>query len=82
MKWQKAGENHTRSLPDIISMIKSKRMKWVRYVARMDDNKYVQDFACYIWKEKPLRKTQAYGRIILKRILDKQGGESGLDLSG
>jgi hypothetical protein len=62
------------SLPDIIKMIKSRRMRWAGYVAHM--GKMRNAFKIFVRKPEgkgPFGKPRHGSRFVLKSILQKQG---------
>jgi hypothetical protein len=63
------------SSPDIIHMIKSRRMRWAGHVARVGETNDV----CWIWWEfrrerGPLEDPGLGGRILLKWMFNRFGG--------
>jgi hypothetical protein len=71
-KWRRAHEElyDPYSSPNIIQVIKSRRMRWAGHVARMGDRRG----ACRVWVGRPAGKNHlqdlgVVGRIILKWIL-------------
>jgi hypothetical protein len=59
--------------PDIVRMIKSRRMRWVGHVARMGEMKNAYKFLLSenLNRTNHLRDLGVYGRIILKYFLRK-----------
>ena len=71
------------SLPNIIRVNKSRRLRWAGHVARMGR---VEEYIGFQWGNLRdgghLKDPGIDGRIILKRILEKWVGGHGLDRSG
>jgi hypothetical protein len=69
------------SSPNIIRVIKSRRLRWVGHVARMGEGRGA--FRALVGKpegRRPLEDTGVDGRIILKRMFERlDGGGHGLD---
>jgi hypothetical protein len=60
------------SSPNVIRMIKSRRMTWARHVARMRvEEECVLDFGGIVRRKETTRKTYVGGRIILRWIIEK-----------
>jgi hypothetical protein len=58
---------HLRSSPNVITIIKSKRVRWAGHVARMGgEEEYIQNFAGRRKRKKPLGRPRRSERILLK----------------
>jgi hypothetical protein len=69
--------------PNIIRVIKARRLRWAGHVARMGASSGA--YRVLVGKPKRrhhLKDSGIVGRIILKRILEKWDGVHGLDRSG
>jgi ribosomal protein L34 len=63
------------SLPYIIRVIKSRRIRWAGYVARMATGEGTYVFVAKSGGRDPLEDQHVDGRIILEGIFNKQFGE-------
>ena len=66
------------SLPNIVRVVKSRRMRWAGHVARMGEGKGVH--RVLVWKpegKRPLGRPRRDGRIILRWIFRKWEGVVG-----
>jgi hypothetical protein len=71
------------SSPNIIRVIKSRRLRWAGHVARMGERRGA--YRALVGKlegRRPLGRPGVDGRIILKWILESLNGRHGLDQSG
>jgi hypothetical protein len=69
--------NDLYSLPNIVRVVKSRRMRWARHVVRMGEERGVH--RVLVGKpdgKRPLGDPDADGRIILRWIFKKLGGGS------
>jgi hypothetical protein len=67
--------NDLYSSPNIIRVIKSRRMRWAGYVARMREKRGAyRILVARPEGRRPLERSRLDGRIILKRIFKKWDG--------
>jgi hypothetical protein len=73
--WRKLYNDELHKLyssPNVIRMIKSSKMIWAGYVARMGvEEECVLDFGGKVKRKETIRKTYVGERIILRWIFDK-----------
>jgi hypothetical protein len=75
-EWGKLYEelSYLYSLPNIVPVVKSRRMRWAGHVARMGEGRVVQRILLRMPEEK---RPNADGRIILRGIFRKWEGVVG-----
>ena len=77
-EWRKLNNEELRdlyALPNIVRVVKSRRMRWAGHVARMGERRVVH--RVLVWKpegKRALGDLDVDGRIILRRIFGKWKG--------